>query len=439
MLFQYQVVVHSLRTLACACALASTHVAALTLPEAIELAQTLDPWLEQSERQQAQYEAEAIVAASLPNPMLSLGVANVPTDSFDFNQEPMTQMQLGVAQTLPRGGSRRLQSERQRSLADQSPLARAERRARVALEVSQLWLKLFLAQESVRLIESRRGLFEQLAAVVESSYTSALDRSRQSDLVRAQLELTRLEDRLTQLYQQRDRSRAALHAWLGQQPELPQQLAGVELICPVTSDMPTETNLSNLLLAHPELRQLDQQLQTATTDLELARAQRRPEWTVTAGYGYRQDAPGGSERSDFMSVGVRVDMPWLNRRAQSARERAAVSGRESIRSERVLALRDLKAAFNMQRANFLRLQQRDQIFKQRLLPALDDQAEAALTAYTRDVGDFAEAVRARIDQLNTRIKALQIQVALKQQRAHLNYFMAAAASQPTLCEGGVND
>ncbi|MEJ2507822.1 MAG: hypothetical protein P8Y81_16290, partial [Ignavibacteriaceae bacterium] len=39
--------------------------------------------------------------SNLPNPMLMLGLMNLPTNTFSFNQEPMTQKVVGLQQTIP--------------------------------------------------------------------------------------------------------------------------------------------------------------------------------------------------------------------------------------------------------------------------------------------------------------------------------------------------
>jgi hypothetical protein len=54
------------------------------------------------------------------------------------------------------------------------------------------------------------------------------------------------------------------------------------------------------------------------------------------------------------------------------------------------------------------------------------QAEASLTAYTTDDGDFSEVVRARIDELNARIDALDIQIDRLKTISQLNYFFVTS-------------
>ena len=55
---------------------------------------------------------------------------------------------------------------------------------------------------------------------------------------------------------------------------------------------------------------------------------------------------------------------------------------------------------------------------------MHEQAEASLSAYTNDDGDFSEVVRARIAELNARVEALDIEIDRRQTISQLNYFFA---------------
>ena len=161
--------------------------AALTLEEAVTIARDNDPWLKGSELRESALLAESSAAGTLPDPVVSVGVANLPTDSWDFDQEAMTQFKVGVMQRFPRGDSRELERRRLEILGSGHPHQRSDRRARLAVNISQLWLEAYRARETIRLIEHDRELFEHLVDVAQSSYASALGRTRQQDLVRAQL------------------------------------------------------------------------------------------------------------------------------------------------------------------------------------------------------------------------------------------------------------
>ena len=57
-----------------------------------------------------------------------------------------------------------------------------------------------------------------------------------------------------------------------------------------------------------------------------------------------------------------------------------------------------------------------------------EQAEASLAAYNNDDGDFAEAVRARIAELNAQIDALAIAVERQKATARINYLLTQASA-----------
>ena len=94
-------------------------------------------------------------------------------------------------------------------------------------------------------------------------------------------------------------------------------------------------------------------------------------------------------------------------------------------------LRNLVASFEAAKVQLRRLDERRALYKDQLLPQTQDQAEASLTAYTNDDGDFAEVVRARIAELNANIVALDIEVERQKTIIQMNYFLMTSASEIT--------
>lgn len=89
-------------------ALANAHAAGqpLELSEAVEIAVTAeDPAYARFEVRAAAQEDRAVSDSQLPDPTLRTALANVPTDTFAFGQEPMTQAQVGLRQEIPRGST----------------------------------------------------------------------------------------------------------------------------------------------------------------------------------------------------------------------------------------------------------------------------------------------------------------------------------------------
>ncbi|PHZ85773.1 TolC family protein [Paremcibacter congregatus] len=414
----------------------------VSIETAIESAHQNDPWLTGNRHTQEAIESMSIAAGALPDPKLSFDVANLPTNSFNFGQEAMTQVKLGLTQAFPPGDSRALRKRQLELQSSQHPFLREDRKAKVAVTVGQLWLNAYQAQESIAIIEKNRALFEQLITVTETSYAAALGKSRQQDVIRAQLELTRLEDRLTVLHQRQELFQHQLSEWLtGNENNYPDVTRQAPLM--LTTQIPdlmllhpefyqddryinTQT-LHQLLARHPTLQAIDQKLKESQTGVELARQKYKPEWALRAGYGYRANDAMGIKRSDLFSLGVTMSIPLFTANRQDKQVQSEISKTSAVKTEKWQMLRKLTASFATAKTQLMRLNQRQKLYNAQLLPQIHEQAEAALTAYTNDDGDFAEAVRARIAEMDAEIDAMSIDVERQKTILQLNYFFMSQA------------
>jgi len=429
---------------------------ALSLSGAVQSACANDPWLLGNQHTQDSLESLSLASGTLPDPEVSLGIANMPTDTFDFAQDSMTQFKVGVSQVFPRGDSLDLKRKQLKLMGSQYPFQRQDRRGRVAVTVANLWLDAYKAQESIALIERDRSLFEQLADVAQAGYAAALGGTRQQDIVRAQLELTRLDDRLAVLNQQREVALQRLAEWrsvhflppessegssgsyslnsalLSSATTLDRQLPDIVLLNPELYIDGAETDpqlLYQYISGHAVVKGVERKIAVSRTAIELAEQKYKPEWGVTASYGYRDRDSRGIDRADFFSVGVSFDLPFFTGNKQDRELQSAVSQTEAVRTEKWLLLRKLMASFEAYKVQLLRLDQRRELYFSTLLPQMHVQAEASLTAYTNNDGDFSEVVRARIAELNANIDALSIDVDRQKVRAHLNYFFMTNADE----------
>ena len=394
----------------------------LSLQQAIRYAINNDPWLKGNKLNEQALLAESIADGELPDPSLSVGLLNLATDTFDFDQEPMSQFKVGLAQTFPRGDTLKLKRRQKREQSAAYPFLREDRKARVALKVSLMWFDTYLAQQSVALIESNRYLFEQLVDVAHANYTATSGSTRQQDVIRAELELSRLKDRLSNLWQDHDTAQQALGAWLSTElvnRPLPEKLHNQDL---KNSGFDDQQQTMAHIVQHPRVLAIDRKIASIATGLELARQHYKPEWGINAAYAYRDDAPGGDDRADFVSMGISVDLPLFTGNRQDQRVAAASHRRAAAQTERDLLLRELLSGYEQAAAELLRLNEREKLYQHYLLPQMHDQADATLAAYTADGGDFAEVMRARIAELNTEVMALQLKVKRQKTLAKRHYF-----------------
>ena len=413
----------------------------LNFEQAIKLAQKNDPWLTGNKHKQKAMEAMSSVATTLPDPKVSIALANLPADGFDFNQEGMTQLKVGITQVIPRGDTLALKSEQLKIKSQAYPFQRENRKDQVIVTVGQLWLDAYRAQESVKLIENDRALFLQLADVAQASYSSAVGKTRQQDIIRAQLELTRLDDRLDKLEQQKNHYQGQLSQWLIDETQANKSAQSLNFATmTLTNQLPTIDLLKSELVlneqyqqpqylvqyfnTHPAVIALDKKIAATKTGISIAKQKYKPQWAVNGSYGYRGDAPNGNTRADLMSVGVTFDVPLFTENRQDKEVDAAVFETEAIKTEKSLLLRKFIGAFNSGKGRLLRLRDRQKLYQSTLLPQMRDQAEASLNAYTNDDGDFAEVVRARIAVLNAEIEQLTLNVEQQKINLTLNYLFA---------------
>jgi outer membrane protein TolC len=415
----------------------------LSFEMAIKLAQKSDPWLTGNFHKQRSIESMSTAVSTLPDPKISIGLANLPTNGFDFGQEEMTQAKIGIAQMFPRGDTLTIKSQQLRIQSEAFPFQRQDREAKVAVTVGSLWLDAYRVQQSIALIEKNRSLFEQLADIAEASYSSALGKTRQQDIVRAQLELTQLEDRLEKLGQQKNRFEGMLSQWLTKfstsndsvettlysdfslhDIELSHQIPQIDLLNNKLVHSQSWLNSQELVqyfTSHPSVIAIEKKVSATKTGIKLAEQKYQLEWGVSASYGYRADDPMGRSRADLFSVGVTFDLPLFTENRQDKEVQSAIFKTEAIKTEKLLLLRQLLGSYSSAKGRLLRLKNRQNLYTSKLLPQIHDQAEASLTAYTNDDGDFAEVVRSRIAVLNAEIDELTLNVEEQKLNLELNY------------------
>ena len=81
--------------------LLANNVFALNLQQAEHLAVQADPAIEKFKATSLSYANSSIADDTLPDPKLRLGAVNVPVDTFDLEQEQMTQIKVGIQQDHP--------------------------------------------------------------------------------------------------------------------------------------------------------------------------------------------------------------------------------------------------------------------------------------------------------------------------------------------------
>ena len=376
----------------------------LTMAEAEDLALAAEPGRLALEAQAAALNERAIVAGELPDPMLRVGLNNFPLESGGFSTEGMTQVMVGYRQAFPAGKTRSLSFEKFGRLADSMNENAATRGRNVRTATQKAWLELYFLDNAEALIHESRPLFSDLAEITRSLYS--VGRKNQQDVLRAELELSRLDDRLIDIERRRARARASLAEWIGDEASRP-----VATNFPRWTSVPAMSDLQQGLSQHPAVLAADAKVSASDAGVKIADERSKPNWALDVGYGYREgNLPSGEPRSDLITVGVTVGLPFFNKKSVDSTLTAALHERSAARSSKLRLERELGRQLDAEHAQWQELTRRLALYDTEILTQAKDQADAALLAYQSDAGDFADVMRASIGYLNTRIEHLRLSV-----------------------------
>ena len=386
----------------------------LTIEQAVQTALQRDALINVYQSRSSAFKEQAVAEDTLPDPKMKLGVMNVPTDSYALNQEPMTQVQIGIQQMFPRGNSLEIKSQRIASMATLEGARTENQRRKVTQDVRETWLELFYWLNAERVVRENRDLFRKLVLVTKQQY--AAGRQKQQDVIRSELELGMLDDRETKITTMLEITRAKLEKYIGR------DLSDVELdtVLPLLNVKEQNTNW---LEKHPVMNMQQAMVVANEKNIELAKQSYKPSWMLDVTYGKRQDAINGTERADFVSAMVVFDLPLFTADRQDkkvAANKFRLNGALNSRDERK---RELIKMWQAAQAKELRLSQRIKQYQTLLVPKSRENTESALFAYQSGRSDFTALMRAQITELETQLKELRLKVDAAKTRALLIYLV----------------
>lgn len=385
----------------------------LTIAEAEDLALQNEPGFNALQANADALREQSISSGQLPDPTLRVGLANFPIGGGGFSTEGMTQAQLGIRQVIPRGRLRSMNTAQYRALAD-AQSSGANARSQDVLEAARTaWLEAFYWQRAEQVLNESRPLFEDLLQVTRSLY--GVGRKSQSDVLRAELELRRLDDRLIEASRSRSSAQGMLSEWLGQDA-----FRSTANKLPAWEQLPSRERLIDGLATNPALQAATATIEARQATVGIAEERGKPSWALDLAYGYREgNLPNGQPRSDFVSLSVVVDLPMFKKNRQDRDLAAALSSRSAAVSDKTKVRARLRSQINIEYARWADLTRRQHLYEAEILTLSESQSEAAMLAYQSDAGDFSDAIVSQIDHLNTRLDHIRIQVERAQSYARL--------------------
>ncbi len=273
--------------------------------------------------------AQAVVSQvqTLPDPRLQLGYQRMPM------VPPVVEgVMYGVGQDIPFPGKLKLKGEVAQRDAERLEQEYNATQLRLVATLKQTYYDLHFVHKSIDIVEGNKALLTQFEKTAKARY--GVGQAAQQDVFRAQVEISRVLDRLAVLDQQKESLHAAINRLLNRPPDGP-------------LGTPEEVHSSLLTLTLQELNRLASDFSPALLAtaksidrseraVSLAKRQYYPDFDVTA-LGIRNDKI--NDNGYQVMVGIKIPLFYGTKQKQGVRE--AVANLEGAREDFAAARQDL--------------------------------------------------------------------------------------------------
>jgi cobalt-zinc-cadmium efflux system outer membrane protein len=354
-------------------------------------------------------------AGSLADPRLGFAILNLPTDTFDFDQEAMTQKQIFIAQKFPWFGKLDLRTQRAALKAVRQQAVLDARRLELARKIAVAYYELGFMATSLQTNARLTEIVNQLLGVAETRY--ATGRGLQQDVLHAQVELSKLLDEKITL----DKRRRTLEDQIN---ELLNRESFIAVPPPMNVSYPDlqleiERLQDKALKENPQLRVRQAQIDITAMEIELARKDYWPDMDVKLAYGQREKDLTGRDLPDFVSGTVTMNIPlWQNSRQDSKLAAVKKDHQAAINFYRNL-VESLPHRVDALVTEIRDTQKNYRLFSDALLLQADQWASSALSAYEVGAVEFNTMIGAQIRLLRFELQNANYMFRIYQKRAEL--------------------
>lgn len=388
--------------------------AALTLDQAVDLAVQRSE-LARSARAAAISATElARVAGRQPDPMLTVGIDNLPATGshrLSTGAEDMTMKRIGVAQEWVPSAKRAAREAAAQALAGQASVMEGVAAAEARLQTALAYVEAYFAGQALALTTlNEKHAREELEA---GRGRLATGTGSSGDVLALTSAIGSAEDASAEVRQQQGAAAAGLQRWTGMPADA---LAEPRLAVVPTADA--------FVASHPLVVARQRDIEVARQELQVARIDRKPNWTYEVAYGQRQGRP------DLVSFGVSIPLavaPAQRQDRETAARQALVDKAEAELAEARRAAAGEQMALA---SDATRLQQRIERFLLGVLAPLQQRTAATLAAYRSNQAALVMLFEARHAEVEAQRRLLGLQRDLARVRAQLVFKPISTGAAP---------
>jgi outer membrane protein TolC len=323
-----------------------------------------------------------------PDPVVQIGAMNLRLPEFDADMEASMAPSIQLMQMIPFPGKLEL-NERIAERTSEMARAGAEETAwMVRADVAMAFYELYAADRQLEVMHRTLRLLEDLESVARAMYGAGT--GRQSDVLRANVEIARMEAEIARMTAMREVAAARLNGLLARPAETP-------LPTPVLPDLPAIPVRDSLRSWAEETRPMLQQARTgverAGVARDLAQKELWPDLALGVQYGQR-DAGMGVERMGSVMVGFSLPV-FAGSRQLRMRDEAAAMQRMS-EADLAETRTEVDARIGELLAELDRARRLIDLYRSSVIPQAEATVESSYSSYRVGSVDFMTLVDARM-------------------------------------------
>ena len=362
----------------------------LTLAEAYAEAAARNPML-RAERARADVVSAMRRSAGLPpDPQVQIGIMNASIPELRTDMPTSMAPRIQVMQMVPFPGKLALAGRIAGRDAEIAAAGASEAGWMVRGRVAMAFYEVYLADRKVAVMRETLALLRTFEAVARSMYGAGT--GRQSDVLRAGVEVSRMEADVTRMQAMRAAAAARLNAALGRSADTPVPAVAFP---PRPGTVPPADILRAWALEdRPLLLRQRLAVLRAQDQARLAGREIWPDVTVGVEYGQRRDPEMGTERMGSLMVGFTV--PVYARQRQYAMRREAAAMELMAGAELQDAVIQAEARIAELMAEQDRARTLIQLYRGQVLPQAEAAVQSALSSYRVGAVDFMTLIDAQM-------------------------------------------
>ena len=338
-------------------------------------------------------------ASSLDDPILEFQLKNMPVNTFDLSQESATQKQFTLSQKLPYPGKRGLKSEIAEKNIDITQQDLQEAKLTITRDVKLAFYELCFVLSAMTITKENKTLLEQFVLITESKYS--VGKGLQQDVLKAQVELSKIMERLIELEKLEGIEKAKLNSLMNL---LPQEALTILHGIAKTDFNYTVQKLQDIAEEHrPLLSKIRSLKARYGISKKLAEKEHYPDFNIGFKYSQREGTRL-IDRPDLVSAFVGINIPIWYKTKQSHRVsetayKVEMAGETYNKAKNQIFLK-IKELVDRERQGIKTLQ----LIEQGILPQARQSLESALAGYTVDKLDFLTLLNNQVTLFNWQIK-----------------------------------